>query len=83
MNIESAIFSKYGIRLNNLETFVMTDQPCYCSNCNGRTDILEELVWKGYTTHLCRCNNEDCRFVFIEQEDNYFTVNYWLEESRT
>lgn len=69
--------------MNNLEIFIMNDLPCYCSNCHSRADILEEFIWKGYPTQLCQCNNKNCRFVFIEQEDNYFTIDYWLDVSRS
>lgn len=80
-NIELEIFNKHQIRLSNLDVFIMTDQPPCCSNCNKRADILEEFIWRGHLSQLCQCNNKNCSFVFVEQEDDYFNLNYWLGEN--
>lgn len=82
MDIKEYIKSKYKVDITELEMCIMYDQPPTCTKCYARADILEELVWNNYQTQLCQCNNRDCGFIFIEQEDDYFSIDYWLDENR-
>ena len=82
MDINEYIESQHKVDITKLEIFIMYDQPPTCSKCYCRADILEDFIWNRYQTQLCQCNNKDCRFVFIEQEDDYFSIDYWMNESR-
>jgi len=65
-----------------LDIFIMTEQPTTCSKCGTKAEILAEFTMDGLQTQLCRCRNTDCQFIFIEQEDDYFSIDYWYKESR-
>jgi len=60
----------------------MTDQPPTCTRCYSRAEILAEFIMDNFGTQLCRCNNSSCRFMFLEQEDDYFNLQYWMDENR-
>jgi len=82
MAIKENIKSKHNIDITELEIYIMYDQPPTCSRCYGRADIVEEFMLRNHSTQLCQCNNKDCRFIFLEQEDDYFNIDYWLDETR-
>jgi len=82
MNIKEYIKYQYNIGITELETYIMSDQLPTCSKCYCRADIIKEFFWNKYQTQLCQCNNKECKFIFLEQEDDYFNIDYWLDESR-
>ena len=82
MNIHENIKTRFGIDINTLEIFIINDQTAICSKCHSRTNLLNEFPYKSYITQLCQCPNKKCKFIFLEQEDDYFSINYWLDESR-
>jgi hypothetical protein len=82
MNIKEYTKSQYNIDITELGIYIMYDQPPNCSLCYGRADIIEEFAWRNFSTQLCQCNNKECGFIFLEQEDDYFNIDYWLEETR-
>ena len=82
MDRKEYIKSKYNVDITELEIYIMHDQPPTCSRCYGRADIIGEFILRKYSTQLCQCNNKECNFIFLEQEDDYFNINYWLDERR-
>ena len=65
-----------------IDIFIMTDQPPSCDKCWARAEILAEFIMDELGTQLCRCNNINCGYIFLEQEDDYFSIDYWCSESR-
>lgn len=52
-----------------MEIFIMTDQPITCPICGTRVEVLDEFEMDGLLSQLCKCPNVECRYSFIEQED--------------
>ena len=76
------IQTKISLQIDELEIYIMYDQPPTCSRCYSRANILEEFTYNNFETQLCQCNNKDCMFIFLEQGDDYFSIDYWLNENR-
>lgn len=65
-----------------LDIYIMYDQPPTCAKCYKRVEILAEFTMDGFITQLCRCLNTNCGYLFLEQEDDYFSMDYWMDENR-
>lgn len=64
-----------------LEIYIMTDESPTCTRCYSRAEILVEFVMDNFGTQLCKCNNNDYGFMFLEQQDDYFNLEYWMKEN--
>jgi hypothetical protein len=67
---------------NDIPIYIMTDQPVSCPRCYRRADIIEEQLVEGVSRQLCKCSDAHCNFLFIEEQDDYFTLEYWMNEKR-
>lgn len=54
------------MKISDLETFIMTDQPTTCGQCGSRTEFLRVNV----ATQLHVCLKPGCREVFLVEEDD-------------
>ncbi|CAN5662103.1 hypothetical protein BH10BAC2_BH10BAC2_01900 [soil metagenome] len=73
---------KIGVQIKELEIYIMHDQQPSCPKCLSRSNILEEFIMNEFGTQLCKCNNPFCEFIFLEQEDDHFSSDYWINENR-
>ena len=58
-------FPKIAKNLDELETFIMSDQPTTCPKCGSRTDSFD--IDKEKQQHLCL--NDSCNFEFFKEEE--------------
>lgn len=47
----------------------MTHQTVTCPHCGSRAEIILEFKMDDFLSQLCKCLNIECRYIFIEQED--------------
>jgi hypothetical protein len=57
-----------------MDVFIMTDQPVTCPRGGARAEIIREFKVDNLSAQLCKCMNNDCRFSFIEQEDEFLEI---------
>ncbi len=55
-----------------LPTFLMNDQPTTCPNCGTRCEDLGTFYHTNAKCLIMRCLNEECTFIFFEEEDEYY-----------
>jgi hypothetical protein len=65
-----------------LDIYIMTDQPEERAKCYSRSEILAAFKLDNLSTVLCKCFNVDCGYMFLVQEDDYFSMDYWMDENR-
>ena len=70
------------MNIQELPIYIMTDQPPTCPKCWSRADIIKEFIFNDLNTQLCQCNSNSCCFSFLEQEDDYFSEEYWVDTFR-
>jgi hypothetical protein len=55
--------------IKQLEIFLANDQPTTCPKCGRRTNIIFDLSHSTFGTQIHECFGEECKFVFITEED--------------
>ena len=65
-----------------LEIFLMNDQPTTCVHCGARCEVLGDFMHTNSKRAVMQCYNEDCMFIFIEEEEMEF-INRWKQNHRS
>jgi len=63
---------KYQNIFKPLDIFLMNDQPFSCPHCGSRCDELASFHHTKSKTFIQKCLNDQCCFVCLEEEDEYF-----------
>lgn len=62
---------KEQVSFNELEIFLMNDQPFTCPYCGTRCEEIASFYHTTAKSLIQLCMNQDCRFICFEEEDEY------------
>jgi hypothetical protein len=55
-------------KMNDIDVFLMCDQPTTCPLCGARTEVLFE-TFRKFAIQLHVCLDDECRFLFVQEEE--------------
>jgi len=65
--------------IKDLEIFLANDQPTTCPKCGRRTTIIFDLSHSILGTQIHECYGEECKFIFVTEEDEEFFLELAIE----
>ena len=54
---------------------MIIDQPVSSPLCGARAEIIREFKEGNLFSQICLCNDKDCQYLFIEQEDVFLETS--------